>query len=61
MYAVSKWGFDFTFEATGIVQVMRDALEMAHRGWGICTLVGVAAAGKVIQTRPFNLIIGKTW
>jgi len=48
LYAVSKWGFDFSFEATGIVEVMRDALEISHRGWGVCTLVGVAAAGKVI-------------
>jgi S-(hydroxymethyl)glutathione dehydrogenase/alcohol dehydrogenase len=48
-----KWGVNFTFDCTGNVQVMREALEAAHRGFGESIVVGVAAAGKELATRPF--------
>lgn len=48
-----KWGIHFTFDCTGNVRVMRDALEVAHRGFGESTVIGVAAAGQTIETRPF--------
>lgn len=50
-----KWGYDYTFDCTGNVNVMRCALEVAHRGWGESCIIGVAAAGKEISTRPFQL------
>ena len=43
-----KWGYDFTFDSTGNVEVMRCALEIAHRGWGESCVVGVAASGHEI-------------
>ena len=57
----SKWGYDYTFDCTGITRVMRDALEVAHRGWGESCIIGVAAAGHEISTRPFQLITGRVW
>jgi S-(hydroxymethyl)glutathione dehydrogenase/alcohol dehydrogenase len=54
-------GADYTFDATGNVQVMRDALEACHRGWGQSIIVGVAEAGKEIATRPFQLVTGRVW
>jgi len=48
-----KWGFDYTFDCTGNVNVMRMALELAHRGWGESCVIGVAASGHEIATRPF--------
>ncbi len=51
LLSMEKWGYDYTFDCTGIVAVMRDALEVAHRGWGESCIIGVAAAGKEIQTR----------
>ncbi|CAI5756223.1 unnamed protein product [Candida verbasci] len=54
-------GCDFTFDATGNVQVMRDALEACHKGWGQSIIIGVAAAGKEISTRPFQLVTGRVW
>ena len=59
--AKSKWGYDFTFDCTGITRVMRDALEVAHRGWGESCVIGVAAAGHEISTRPFQLVTGRVW
>lgn len=56
-----KWGFEFTFDCTGNVQVMRTALEVAHRGFGVSCIIGVAAAGHEIQTRPFQLVTGRVW
>jgi len=56
-----KWGYDYTYDCTGIVQVMRCALEVAHRGWGESCVIGVAAAGKDISTRPFQLVTGRNW
>lgn len=54
-------GFDYTFEAVGNVNLMRSALECAHKGWGVSIVVGVAAAGKEISTRPFQLVTGRVW
>ncbi|XP_023326261.1 alcohol dehydrogenase class-3 [Eurytemora carolleeae] len=61
LLAREKWGYDFTYDCTGIVQVMRCALEVAHRGWGESCVIGVAAAGKEISTRPFQLVTGRNW
>lgn len=55
------WGIDYTFECIGNVEVMRAALESAHRGWGESCIIGVAAAGKEISTRPFQLVTGRIW
>ncbi len=54
-------GADFSFDATGNVEVMRAALECCHRGWGVSTVIGVAESGKEIATRPFNLVTGRVW
>merc|ERR1712086_686086 len=56
-----QWGYDYTFDCTGNVNVMRTALEVAHRGWGESCVIGVAAAGKEISTRPFQLVTGRQW
>lgn len=54
-------GPDYSFECIGNVHVMRDALECTHMGWGVSTVIGVAGAGQEIATRPFNLVVGRTW
>lgn len=54
-------GCDFTFDCTGNVNVMRNALEACHKGWGTSVVIGVAAAGKEISTRPFQLVTGRVW
>ncbi len=54
-------GADFSFECVGDVQVMRDALECCHKGWGTSVIIGVAGAGKEIATRPFQLVTGRVW
>lgn len=54
-------GADYSFDATGNVKVMRDALECTHRGWGQSIIIGVAPAGAVIETRPFQLVTGRIW
>lgn len=54
-------GADYTFDCTGNVRVMRQALESAHRGWGVSVVIGVAPAGAEIATRPFQLVTGRTW
>ena len=54
-------GADYTFDATGNVQVMRAALECAHKGWGESIIIGVAPAGAEISTRPFQLVTGRSW
>ncbi|HPG22120.1 MAG TPA: S-(hydroxymethyl)glutathione dehydrogenase/class III alcohol dehydrogenase [Amaricoccus sp.] len=54
-------GADYTFDCTGNVKVMRQALECAHRGWGVSVVIGVAPAGAEIATRPFQLVTGRTW
>ncbi len=54
-------GADFSFDATGNTNVMRQALECCHRGWGTSIVIGVAEAGKEISTRPFQLVTGRNW
>ena len=54
-------GADYTFDCTGNVTVMRQALESCHRGWGVSVIIGVAGAGQEIATRPFQLVTGRTW
>ena len=58
---INKWGIDHTFECIGNVNVMRQALESAHRGWGQSIIIGVAGAGQEISTRPFQLVTGRVW
>jgi S-(hydroxymethyl)glutathione dehydrogenase/alcohol dehydrogenase len=54
-------GADYTFDCTGNVTVMRQALEACHRGWGVSVIIGVAPAGAEISTRPFQLVTGRVW
>ena len=54
-------GVDYSFECIGNVNVMRAALECCHKGWGECTVIGVAGAGEEIATRPFQLVTGRVW
>lgn len=54
-------GADYSFDCTGNVEVMRDALECTHRGWGVSVVIGVAPAGAEIRTRPFQLVTGRVW
>ena len=54
-------GADYTFECIGNVDVMRTALECAHKGWGESIIIGVAGAGQEIRTRPFQLVTGRVW
>ena len=58
---MTGWGVDHTFECIGNVNVMRAALEAAHRGWGQSVIIGVAGAGQEISTRPFQLVTGRRW
>ncbi|MEO0681914.1 MAG: zinc-binding dehydrogenase, partial [Pseudomonadota bacterium] len=58
---LTKGGADYSFDATGNVQVMRAALECSHKGWGTSVIIGVAPAGAEISTRPFQLVTGRTW
>ena len=52
---------DYSFECIGNVEVMRQALECCHKGWGESYIIGVAGAGKEISTRPFQLVTGRSW
>jgi len=54
-------GADYTFECVGNTTLMRQALECAHRGWGVSCVIGVAGAGQEISTRPFQLVTGRRW
>ncbi len=54
-------GVDYSFECIGNVEVMRQALECCHKGWGESTIIGVAGAGQEISTRPFQLVTGRVW
>eukprot|EP01066_Platyproteum_vivax_P007764 Platyproteum_vivax@DN3116_c0_g1_i1.p1 len=58
---LSDGGVDYSFECVGSVDLMRTALECCHKGWGTSVIVGVAAAGQEIRTRPFQLVTGRTW
>ncbi len=54
-------GADYSFECVGNITLMRQALECCHRGWGVSTIIGVAASGQEISTRPFQLVTGRRW
>ncbi|MEO6749083.1 MAG: zinc-binding dehydrogenase, partial [Casimicrobiaceae bacterium] len=54
-------GADYSFECIGNVDVMRQALECTHRGWGVSVIIGVAGSGQEIRTRPFQLVTGRVW
>jgi S-(hydroxymethyl)glutathione dehydrogenase/alcohol dehydrogenase len=54
-------GADYSFECVGNVQLMRQALECTHKGWGRSIIIGVAPAGAEISTRPFQLVTGRKW
>ncbi|CDZ76893.1 S-(hydroxymethyl)glutathione dehydrogenase [Legionella massiliensis] len=58
---LTKGGADYSFECVGNVQLMRQALECCHKGWGVSTIIGVAGAGQEIATRPFQLVTGRVW
>jgi S-(hydroxymethyl)glutathione dehydrogenase/alcohol dehydrogenase len=58
---LTKGGADYSFECIGNVQVMRQALECCHKGWGVSVIIGVAGAGQEIATRPFQLVTGRVW
>jgi len=58
---LTKGGADYSFECIGNVDVMRQALECCHKGWGVSTIIGVAGAGQEIRTRPFQLVTGRVW
>jgi S-(hydroxymethyl)glutathione dehydrogenase/alcohol dehydrogenase len=54
-------GADYSFECVGSVDLMRQALECCHRGWGVSVIIGVAGVGQEIHTRPFQLVTGRVW
>jgi S-(hydroxymethyl)glutathione dehydrogenase/alcohol dehydrogenase len=58
---LTRGGADYSFECVGNVELMRQALECCHRGWGVSVIIGVAGAGQEIHTRPFQLVTGRTW
>ena len=58
---LTKGGADYSFECIGNVNVMRDALECCHKGWGESIIIGVAGSGQEIATRPFQLVTGRVW
>ena len=59
--SITDGGPEYSFECIGKVDIMREALECTHIGWGVSVIIGVAGAGEVIQTRPFNLVCGRVW
>lgn len=59
--AMTNGGVDYSFECVGDVNLMRQALECCHKGWGVSTIIGVAPAGAEIATRPFQLVTGRVW
>ena len=58
---ITRGGADYSFECIGNVDVMRQALECCHKGWGESVIIGVAGAGQEISTRPFQLVTGRVW
>jgi S-(hydroxymethyl)glutathione dehydrogenase/alcohol dehydrogenase len=58
---ITDGGADYSFDCTGNTDVMRQALECCHRGWGTSVIIGVAEAGREISTRPFQLVTGRVW
>ena len=61
LVALTDGGADYSFECVGNVDLMRQALECTHRGWGVSVIIGVAGAGQEIKTRPFQLVTGRIW
>jgi S-(hydroxymethyl)glutathione dehydrogenase/alcohol dehydrogenase len=61
LVALTDGGADYSFECVGNVDLMRQALECTHRGWGESIIIGVAGAGQEIKTRPFQLVTGRVW
>ncbi|MDX1626014.1 MAG: S-(hydroxymethyl)glutathione dehydrogenase/class III alcohol dehydrogenase [Wenzhouxiangellaceae bacterium] len=61
LVALTGGGADYSFECIGNVEVMRQALECCHKGWGTSVIIGVAGAGEEIATRPFQLVTGRNW
>src|SRR6201995_4754738 len=61
LVSITDGGADYSFECVGNVDLMRQALECCHRGWGESIIIGVAGAGKEIKTRPFQLVTGRVW
>jgi S-(hydroxymethyl)glutathione dehydrogenase/alcohol dehydrogenase len=59
--AMTGGGVDYSFECIGNVNVMRQALECCHKGWGESIIIGVAGSGQEISTRPFQLVTGRVW
>jgi S-(hydroxymethyl)glutathione dehydrogenase/alcohol dehydrogenase len=61
LVSLTDGGADYSFECIGNVDVMRQALECCHRGWGVSVIIGVAGSGQEIRTRPFQLVTGRVW
>jgi S-(hydroxymethyl)glutathione dehydrogenase/alcohol dehydrogenase len=61
LVGLTDGGADYSFECVGNVELMRQALECCHRGWGVSVIIGVAGAGQEIKTRPFQLVTGRVW
>jgi S-(hydroxymethyl)glutathione dehydrogenase/alcohol dehydrogenase len=61
LVSLTGGGADYSFECVGHVDLMRQALECCHRGWGVSVIIGVAGAGQEIRTRPFQLVTGRVW
>jgi S-(hydroxymethyl)glutathione dehydrogenase/alcohol dehydrogenase len=61
LVSLTNGGADYSFECIGNVDVMRQALECCHKGWGVSVIIGVAGAGQEIRTRPFQLVTGRIW
>jgi S-(hydroxymethyl)glutathione dehydrogenase / alcohol dehydrogenase len=61
LVALTDGGADYSFECVGNINLMRQALECCHRGWGVSVIIGVAGAGQEIATRPFQLVTGRVW
>lgn len=61
LVALTDGGADYSFECVGNVNLMRQALECCHRGWGVSVIIGVAGSGQEIKTRPFQLVTGRVW
>jgi S-(hydroxymethyl)glutathione dehydrogenase/alcohol dehydrogenase len=61
LVALTDGGADYSFECVGSVDLMRQALECCHRGWGVSVIIGVAGSGQEIRTRPFQLVTGRVW
>ncbi len=61
LVSLTKGGADYSFECIGNTKTMRQALECCHKGWGESVIIGVAASGEEISTRPFQLVTGRVW